>query len=304
MEALQSSFGDAFICLPLLIMGFVFFLGMLTSNIGLLYLFIGHLFIVPALSYLGNQTGNPFFHEQKPDVTKIIKWLLSIGIFFGVNTGSTSIATGSSSTFAILSFIFLAVLQGLTQESYFHFFNPLAWKWKVEDTVSWVGINIPPPASAGAGCSTFPDSDDNYNRPSNWVNHVTFFFGFIMANATAIYNEPTPVNPKTADPDADLKRQAQIDVRVTNRKGITVSIMILSTIIFLGLLFFRYSKTGCEASFKLAIFPLGIAYMTGFAFFTLIYMACGVRPADVLGLVQGMIDTKLIENPIVCVGTP
>ena len=56
MESLGDSFGDAFITLPLLIIGFIFFLGTLTSNIGLLYLFLGHLGIVPALEFLGNET--------------------------------------------------------------------------------------------------------------------------------------------------------------------------------------------------------------------------------------------------------
>jgi len=301
MEALQSSFADAFTTLPLLIMGFIFFLGMLTSNIGLLYLFIGHLFVVPALSYLGNETGNPFFNEGKADIVKIIKWVVSIGIFFGINTGSAQVISGNWSTLGILSFIVLAVLQGITQESYFHFFNPPAWKWKVEDTTSWVGINIPPAKKSGPGCNILPNTDNSYNRPSHWVNHITFFFGFIMANASAIYNEPVPTNPKTADPEVDRQRQAQIDLRVTNRKAITMSIMILSVIILAVLLFFRYLKTECESSFILAIFPLLIAYGTGSAFFTLIYKACGVRPADILGIVQGMIATQLIDNPIVCV---
>jgi len=302
MEALQSSFGDAFTTLPLLIMGFIFFLGMLTSNIGLLYLFIGHLFVVPSLSYLGNEKGNPFFDDVgKPDITKILKWIVSIGIFYGINAGASQQVVGNSGL-SILIFIVLAFFQGITKESYFHFFNPLTWKWNVEDEKSILGVSLST-SKPGPGCNILPHTENAYNSPSHWVNHITFFFGFIMANASAIYNQPSPTNPRTADPDADTRRKAQIDLRVTNRKSITASIMVMSLILLLILLVFRYRKTDCEGSFWTVLFPITISYLTGLAFFNLIYKSCGVRPADVLGIVQGFIAPELIDNPIVCVGT-
>ena len=300
MEALQSSFGDAFATLPLLIMGFIFFLGMLTSNIGLLYLFIGHLVVVPAISFLGNEAGNPFKNQSGEwDFTKIFKWAASILIFFGINLGSASTAgfVNQTSWLSVLIFI-VGAFQVRFEKPFFYFINPAQW------------INMAKPESItdynptpGPGCNILPHTEGAYSSPSHWVNHLSFFFGFIMSNAVAVYKEPTPKNSTTADPVADKKRQAGIDLRVGNRKSITVTIILFSLILFGVLLLFRYKKTACENNFWLALTPLLFAYFTGFAFFSLIYTSCGVRPADVLGIVQGLIDTKLIDNPIVCVGT-
>lgn len=305
MEALQSSFGDAFATLPLLIMGFVFFLGMLTSNIGLLYLFIGHLIVVPALSFLGNDKGEIKNDKGEWDFTKIFKLLASVLIFFGINFGAGSKAANdgadAAAGFGVSGTLLPIILLGLQyafKKPLFDFINPIAW------------INMAKPGSItdynptpGPGCNILPQTEDPYSSPSHWVNHLSFFFGFIMSNAVVVYQEPVPTNPTTADPAADKKRQAGIDIRVGNRKTITATIMILSIIIFGVLLLFRYKKTACENNFWLALFPLLIAYFTGYAFFNIIYISCGVRPADVLGIVQGLIDTKLIDNPIVCVGT-
>ena len=297
MDALRSSFGDSFTALPLLIMGLIFFLGMLTSNIGLLYLFIGHLFVVPAVSYLGNERGHPLYNEKdEPDVTKILKWITSLGIFFGINTASAQVSTGS---WWIIIFGFIsAVLQLAFQKPFFFFLNPLDW---IKERLGIESKNVTP----GGSCDILPsDSDVIYHNPSHWVNHISFFFGFIMSNTVAVYNEPTPTNPATSDPAADAKRKAQIDLRVGNRKSIAVSIGIVSTIVFFFLLFFRFKKSDCEENFWLVLFPIIIVYFTGIAFFELIHKSCGVRPADVLGIVQGMISSQLIDNPIVCVGTP
>ena len=52
--SLRNSLGDAFITLPLLLLGFIFLFGTLTSNTGLLLLFIGQAVLVPILGFLGN----------------------------------------------------------------------------------------------------------------------------------------------------------------------------------------------------------------------------------------------------------
>ena len=302
MEALQSTFGDAFTTLPLLIMGFIFFLGALTSNIGLLYLFIGHLIIVPALSYLGNQTGHPFYEGDQFNATGFAKWIFSLAVFFGINTGSLQVSTNSISAVGLLFGLLPVILQVLFKESFFHFYNP--FDWKNGSGIRYSGIE--PSKASSPACNIVPskEGDQIYNSPSHWVNHVVFFFGFILSNTIAVYNEPTPPKVTTADSAADEKRNAQINQRVTNRKSLAISIACVSTLVFLVLLFFRYKKTGCEGNFWLALVPILIAYGTGYGFFNLLYKSCGVRPADVLGIVQGMISSDLIDNPIVCVGTP
>jgi len=304
MEALQSTFGDAFTTLPLLIMGFIFFLGALTSNIGLLYLFLGHLIIVPALSYLGNEKISLFDEMLKFNVTGILKYLFSLAIFFGANAGSIFVSTDSTLYLMILSVIIVpCFLQLGLKETLFHFYNPLDWKYAM-DSPRFSGIESSNTASPA--CNIVPTGSDDqiYNSPSHWVNHIVFFFGFIMSNTITVYSQPNPPKVSTGDSATDAKRNAEADQRVTNRKSLAVSIACVSTLVFLVLLFFRYKKTGCEGNFWLALVPIGISYGTGYGFFNLLYKACGVRPADVLGIVQGMISSDLIDNPIVCVGTP
>jgi len=58
--SLRNSFGDAFITLPLLLLGFIFLFGTLTSNTGLLLLFIGQAVLVPILGFFANYDGSPF----------------------------------------------------------------------------------------------------------------------------------------------------------------------------------------------------------------------------------------------------
>ena len=299
MEALQSTFGDAFTTLPLLIMGFVFFLGTLTSNIGLLYLFVGHLIIVPALSYLGNNDGHPFLDANDQfNLTMLVKWIFSLLVFFGINMGSLALTDGVNSWFFIV-LLFAVGAQWYNRTSFFDVVNVMTF------ILSASGMDTSVRATPAPTCNIVPTGSDEkiYSSPSHWINHITFFFGFIMSNTVAVYKEPTPPKVTTGDADADARRNAAIESRVTNRKSLALSIGFVSTLVFLVLLMFRY-RVGCESHFGLAVVPIGFAYMTGYFFFSLIYKGCGVRPADVLGIVQGMISSDLIDNPIVCVGTP
>jgi hypothetical protein len=74
----QSLVTDAFLTLPLLLIGFTFFFGTLTSNIGMLYLFLGHILIVPCISYLENEEGRPWMENGQVNIVKIIKYLVSL----------------------------------------------------------------------------------------------------------------------------------------------------------------------------------------------------------------------------------
>jgi hypothetical protein len=155
-----------------------------------------------------------------------------------------------------------------------------------------------------ATCEMFPTGSEDaiYNTPSNWVNHISFFFGFVIANAVGIYNEPTP-KASGATQEAVKASAANIERRVTNRKWLAGTITALSIFVFLVILMFRYNKTECEQSFLISLIPILIATLTGVSWFKVIHTKCGVRPADVLGIVQGMIPSELIDNPIVCVGS-
>lgn len=300
VQSLKQSFSDAFITLPLITIGLVFFLGMLTSNIGLIYLFFGHLLVVPSLAFFGNEKG--LKENGEWSIAKAIKYIISLVVLFTVYGVSLQGETNSNLSFLVYLAILIPLIgQGIQlnlppeqQKSFFFFYNPFEWFMQKGDAS----------ASSKAACEMFPTGSEDtiYNTPSNWVNHLSFFFGFITANAVAIYNEPTP-KPSGATEAAVKTSAANIERRVTNRKWLAGTITALSILVFLVILMFRYNKTECEQSFWISLIPILITTFTGVSWFKLVQTKCGVRPADVLGIVQGMIPSQLIDNPIVCVGS-
>ncbi len=276
----QTLLGDAFITLPLLLIGFSFFFGTLTSNIGMLYLFLGHLLIVPMISFLENEQGRPWMENGQLNIIKAIKYVISLITVFTV-TYNTSATDGLT----IAKFVLFPIVG-----------------------IAHIILNnlFPSTAPSSGQCAVIPnmkEGDNIYNNPSSWLNHVTFFFSYVFANATALYNYPTPTLTQSGDPDNDAKRQASLDTRVRNRKWLTVSIMIATLLVFLVLLVFRFNRTPCESSFLRSLLPLFLTSSLGFSWFNLVSEKCGVRPSDILGIVQGFISPDLIDNPIVCVGS-
>jgi hypothetical protein len=297
LDAIRSSVGDAFLTLPLLIMGFAFFMGTLTSNIGLLYLFLGHILLVPALSFLSNEPGPAWFEGKSISVTKGLKWLFSMLLFLNIH-GS---ALGGGAAYSMNTLLLLPLIGQFITHSLgkdvpvFWFVNPVAW------------FTTPTQTDNAAGtCSIVPGADPKegiYSAPSSWLAHVTFFFGFLFNNALAVYNQPTPKLSGAVDEATRQDRENRLSLRVRNRKWLAASIMAAILFVFTILVFFRYARTPCEAGFLYSLIPLVITGLTGASWFQSVYQNCGVRPADVLGIVQGMISPDLIDNPIVCVGS-
>lgn len=292
-EDIRASFGDAFVTLPLLIAGVLFFVGTLTSNTGMLYLFLGHMLVVPSLSFLSNEvppflrpTGRiPFTSPE--NLVFILKWVVSTAIWFGITMtgyrqkGEESVSTSIKATSPLLYF-------------FTFLFNPLHIILKS------------PPVPSGPNCSIYPnakDSDTIYSNPSNWITHVVFFFSFVIANAVQIYNLPTPTIKGTDDPKINKERQATLEARVSNRKWLTAAILLVSVVSLVGLLILRFNSTPCERSFWHALFPMAATGFLSTAYYGFITNFCGARPTDVLGIVQGMISPELADNPIVCVGS-
>lgn len=273
IEGTRSLFRDAYLSLPLLLIGVLFFLGLLTSNIGMIYLFLGHIFAVPSLSYL--------FNESK---------LL----------GSTQNK---------LKFGFGSILIGSLLGVGFSSPSSKSWAWTLSSilvALASFGYSFIPHSTTGnASCAIFPSLQDDsvqYNRPTSWVSHIIFFFSFVMSNAIALYNEPTPELSGGVTDEQREQRKQKLEQRVANRKSITVGVIIASSIALAILLFLRYKYTECEDSLLYSLLPMIVVGLTGSAWFSLIYKYCGVRPADILGIVQGLISPDLIDNPIVCMG--
>lgn len=297
IRELKSLTGDAFLSLPLLLLGFLFFFGTLTSNVGMLYLFLGHLLIAPALSFLSNQDGPLLFDNSTISLTKPFKWLYSMLVFLNVNASSIESMTKSKLSYLLNLFLFIpGILQFIWREKTpFSFLNPVAW------------FSNPSPQSTPANCSILPgysDKDAKYNSPSTWMTHISFFFGFIMSNASHILNYPDPFLSKVpVDEKSRLKQQSSLENRIRNRKFLASSILFISLAAFLLLIFFRSFKTSCESSLLYSAVPIVLSTLTGASWFTLINSKCGIQPADVLGIVHGFIDQSLADNPIVCIGS-
>lgn len=287
VQGIRSVVSDTFLTLPLILIGFMFFLGTLTSNSGLLYLFAGHLFVVPSLEFFANERGPAWFEEGQFSLAKLIKWFLSTLIVLGVNIQGTN-ASGLYFFLLLIPLIGQFVINRDVSPMFF-LANPVAW---------FTSSN---PEGASASCAMVPGADDSkkvYNSPSLWLSHIVFFFGFFFANAAAIYNQPIPT---ITNPTPEQK--AQLDTRVANRKAFTVWAMFSAAAVLSILLIFRYMKTGCESDFLYNLFPLAIIGFTGASWFQVLLQWCGVRPADILGIVQGFISPNSIDKPIVCIGS-
>ncbi len=277
----QSLVVDTFITLPLLLIGFTFFYGTLTSNIGLLYLFLGQLVIVPMISFLENDEERPWMKDGKFDFMKLLKYLVSFGSISSVFAFSGS----SDQIFTLVKYISV----------------PIAF------LIHTLLVHFSPTSKpASPNCALIPgmsDTDTIYNQPSSWLNQLTFFVSFVFTNAFTLYNLPSPSITPSGNPDTDNNRQAALDQRINTRKGLAAGIMGIVLFVFLVLLIFRFNKTPCEAGFLRSILPLFVTAMVGHSWFSLVYEKCGVRPMDVLGIVQGLISPELIDNPIICVGS-
>jgi hypothetical protein len=277
-------------------MGFAFFMGTLTSNIGLLYLFLGHILLVPATSFLANEPGPAWFEGKSISITKGLKWLFSMLLFLNIH-GS---ALGGGAAYSLNTFLLLPLIGQFIVHStgkdvpVFWFFNPAAW------------FMTPNPTDTKAGtCSVLPGADPKesiYTAPSSWLAHITFFFGFLFNNALTVYNQPPPKLSGAVDEATRQDRENRLSLRVRNRKWLSASIMAALLFAFTVLVFFRYMRTPCESGFLYSLVPLIIIGLTGASWFQTA-AKCGVRPADVLGIVQGMISPDLIDNPIVCLGS-
>jgi len=296
IEGARSSTADAFLTLPLLIIGFVFFLGALTSNVGLLLLFFGQLIVSPALSFLANEPGPAWFADGKFSAMKLAKWLFSALVVLGVQAKSL----GGGAYYGLLSLFIVPFVGQFIAHQYekdvpvFFFFNPAAW---------FLPTPRPNPAAA-ATCAMIPNVDEKesiYLAPSNWLTQLTFFMGFVAANAIAIFRQPAPT---VVDPDVkeQVRRQAESDSRVAARQMTVGGILGSLTISYVVLLLFRYFKTPCEANLFYSGIPLVLIGLTGAAWFQFTYLSCGIRPTDILGIVQGMVNPDMIDNPIICVG--
>jgi hypothetical protein len=289
VQSIRSSAADIFLTLPMLLMGLIFFLGTMTSNIGMLYLFLGHLILASSLSWLANEPGPMWFDGAEFSVAKSLKWIFSVFLTLGIQARALG---GADNYWIIILALVPFVGQFMNKKPVLWFFNPVAW------------FTDPPESSATGACAMIPgaDKDEKWSTPSAWLVHMAFFFGFLFANANAILNEPEPRLADAPDTPDLAERTAKLEKRVKNRKTLATTVIAVAAFVAILLLFFRFGKTPCESGFFYTLIPIVLIGLTGSAWFQIIYKDCGVRPADVLGIVPNMIGPNMADNPIVCVG--
>lgn len=295
VEEIRDLLKDTFYTLPLLILGFLFFLGTMTSNVGMLYLLIGHIILVPALSFLSDPASN-IFPEGGMSIWNTLNSLFSLTIVLWTHAQALG---GGLNYLLFLTMIFPYILQAFGfNKSVLFFYNPIGM---LRSTVYNDEESNYIKSKSGA-CAMLPNTSTPRINPSTWVLHFVFLYGFIMANATAIMNQPVPIQYKSntlSENDANTKKILE---RVNHRKKRSIMVMIFTTIIFALLLAARYMYSDCEGSFIYNVIPIVITSLTGAAWFQILYFDCGIRPADILGIIQGMVSPKMADNPIVCVG--
>jgi hypothetical protein len=276
IESIQTGTADAFLTLPFLIIGFSLFFGILTSNIGLLLLFFAQVILVPISSYLLNK-------KLTGDGYENIKYGLAV-IFVAFSMYSEAFNSGGADGLAIGKYVLAPIF----------FIIHLFLLYSKE---------IP---SSPNQCAVIPGlrpGESVYNFPSAWLSQITFFISFVFSNALLVYNLPTPNLSLSADAAQNAKRQANLDIRIRNRKALTIGIMILSILIFLGLLYFRFKLQPCENGFFASIPSIVFTGFLGSSFVNFLYNSCGINPIDILGIVQGMLDPDVMDKPVVCVGS-
>jgi len=302
LYSLRDSLSDSFAVIPLLLMGLILFLGILTSNIGMLYLFIGQLILVPAISFAANIPGGVFSYLMDGQYLAAGKWLVSILAILTVSSLSLATKAGSSG---------FSIYSGLLWTTLLQFFNSDLSILDTYDPYRWylAFIGFPKPEKVPSACALLPGIEEtewtskDRLSPTSWLIHMCFFFGFVVSNAIATYNEPVPTIRSSNNPSQNAQRQAALDARVSNRKTITATVACISLFVLLILLYLRIGKTACEGTYDILVVPSALTFLLGYAWFYVIYTHCGIRPGDVLGIVQGFVTSDMADNPIVCVGS-
>jgi hypothetical protein len=125
--------------------------------------------------------------------------------------------------------------------------------------------------------------------PSYWMALMSFFFGYLITNASAIYG-------MKADASADPSK-------VENRKSQALTGIIVSSIVFAVLVLIRFFVTKCETPLGiLSAFVVGGSLSFGWYQFA---KFCNARDADIFGIAQGILPKNLeFAVPMTCLYKP
>lgn len=295
--AIKDFFLDGTLVFPHLLSGFFFFIGLLTSNIGMLILAVGHFKIVPSLSFFANNEW-VLFDDGSINFKSLLDSLIPAALLFITLFAFSPIFIYIIPAMYILKLILPNIMEDIKPTiTLFDAVNPHVW---------FFGGIKKNPASTIDLCYISPEEtftgQDQRRTPSGWLIHILFFVGFVIANAYSIYVLPAPSINRSGDRNMDAQNKEALDKRILKRKFLTGSIIVVSLVLLAALMFFRFTMSPCESTFIESFVPMTFCAVVGIAWFNLAAW-CGIPASDILGLVQGLISPTAIDNPIVCVGS-
>lgn len=133
-------------------------------------------------------------------------------------------------------------------------------------------------------CSIVPFDKNVPRIPSLFVAHLSFFFGFLLANAIYLYEY------KNEDTEG-------IENYLNNRKYRVGTSIFLLLAVFLFIIIVRYNTTNCE-SLSGVLFTTFIFGGLGYLFYK-IGEVCGLKVTDLFGVNQSIMP-QTTQAPLVC----
>jgi hypothetical protein len=299
LAELRTFLLDSYRVLPLLLVGLMFFFGVMTSNVGMIMTVLGALIFVPTLVILSNSLGNPrsFFSPFQPvSAAQYIGLPLIFSVLFerGINTFVDKSDPNNKYTFfTYLTPIVFWILPFFSNMPPLKFLNPVAWfsPSQTQDAVTKSAVE------AGKHCSLLPTTTGEpvFRNPSYWLAYTLFFLGFLMSNAAYLLTLPaaTPTSPVSAT------TQAQLDKKAADRKSVAIFSLVLLSAVFLAIIGLRYFATDCDVALPANSLTLLLIAFAGALWFRVLTIDCGVRATDIFGIITTFIPPTT-RNPIVC----
>lgn len=284
---------------PLLLLSIFFFLGVLTSNIGMLLTIIGAVLLVPSIVVGSNDLFNAKEIFASFDILSILSYIAIPQIITPVflkGLGGMIYSTEEENPLLYIGYIvpFLMYGLGFLGRPPLSIINPLVW-FKEKSYFEQSKTTQPL-------CSLLPQSGPNdtiYTGPSYWLSYMLFFFGFLLSNAISLLRIPSPSPPPTTDESQRSRLQEVIDQKVKNRKNIAISTIVLLTLA-LGFVMVTRFFTYCERGFLNTFFTNLFTIFIGMCWYTILTVQCGVRAADIFGIVTSFVPPEYLKSKIVC----